>query len=99
MPKYDVYRAPKGAGYLLDVQTDLLGDLRSRVVVPLLPRTQNYPIAKRLNPVFVLFDKEHIMVTELLAAVPKQMLTAPQANLSDHFAEITDALDMLFQGF
>ena len=99
MPKYDVYRAPKGAGYLLDVQTDLLGDLRSRVVVPLIPRNQNYPIAKRLNPVFVLFDEDHIMVTELLAAIPKQMLTAPQANLADHFAEITDALDMLLQGF
>ena len=29
MPKYDVFPNPSGDGYLLDVQTDLLSDLKS----------------------------------------------------------------------
>jgi toxin CcdB len=36
MAKYDVFPNPSGDGYLLDVQTDLLSDLNTRVVVPLL---------------------------------------------------------------
>ena len=37
MARFDVYRNPEGSGYLLDVQADLLSDLNTRVVVPLIP--------------------------------------------------------------
>lgn len=81
------------------VQTDLLGDLVTRVVVPLLPAEDAPAPAKLLNPVFQFGDDQHVMVTQFLSAVPAQPLKAPVANLSERADDITRALDMLFQGF
>jgi len=99
MARYDVYPNPDGAGYLLDVQADLLDTLNTRVVVPLMPVKQAPKPAKGLNPIFVFHGDEYVMVTQLLAAVLRSLLKIPIANLSDDFADITNALDMTFQGF
>lgn len=99
MAKYDVYLSPGGVGFVVDVQTDLLGGLVTRVVAPLLP-AQSAPMpAKLLNPVFQIGGDAHVMVTQFLSAVPAQPLKTPVANLGEHADEITRALDMLFQGF
>ena len=37
MARFDVHRRRDAAGYLLDCQADLLSDLTTRFVVPLLP--------------------------------------------------------------
>ena len=37
MARYDVYANPNADGYLLELQTDLLDELKTRVVVPLIP--------------------------------------------------------------
>lgn len=37
MARFDVYASPDSAGYLLDVQADLLESLNTRIVVPLMP--------------------------------------------------------------
>ena len=99
MAKHDVYPNPDGAGYLLDVQADLLDGMNTRVVVPLLPRSDAPVRAERLNPTFEIAGGEVVMVTQFLAAVPVSILTVPVANLSARFADITNALDMVFQGF
>jgi len=39
------------------------------------------------------------MVTQFLAAVPVSILLQPVDNISDRFADVTNALDMVFQGF
>lgn len=52
MAKFDVYARPNGAGYLLDCQADLLSDLSTRFVIPLLPLDEAPTPAARLNPVF-----------------------------------------------
>ncbi|MCB1459462.1 MAG: CcdB family protein [Nitratireductor sp.] len=99
MAKYDVYPDPAGNGYLLDVQSDLLGEMNTRVVVPLmLPANAPVP-GRRLNPAFDINGTRHLMVTQYLSAVPAIMLDKPVTNLSNHFAEITNAIDMVFQGF
>ncbi len=99
MPKYDVFPNPSGDGFLLDVQTDLLGDLNTRVVVPLLPKSKAPKPATRLNPVFDINGKPMVMVTQFLAAVPVGVLKSQIANLNDEFEQITVAIDMLMQGF
>ncbi len=99
MPKYDVYPNPGGSGFVVDVQTDLLDGLATRVVVPLVP-TKSAPIpARLLNPVIVIDGDEHVMVTQFLSAVPTSPLGNPVANLAARADDITRALDMLFQGF
>jgi len=97
MSKYDVYETSDG--YLVDVQADILSQLNLRVVIPLMTPDKAPAPARRLNPSFQINNQEFILVTQYLGSVPTKDLTKPIANLSDQFAEITNALDMLFQGF
>ena len=99
MPKYDVFPNPSGDGFLLDVQTDLLSDLNTRVVVPLLPKSRSPKPATRLNPTFEIDGEQVVMVTQFLAAVPVGILKSQVGNLRDEFEKITIAIDMLIQGF
>ncbi|WP_290686892.1 MULTISPECIES: CcdB family protein [unclassified Haematobacter] len=98
MARYDVYPNPGGAGYLLDVQADLLDGLNTRVVVPLLPPNAAPLPARRLNPLFDIAEMPHVMVTQFMAAVPLTVLGRPVASLIARDTEITNALDMLLSG-
>ena len=98
MPKYDVYPAPEGTGYLLDVQSDLLDGLNTRVVIPLLPESGAPAPARHLNPLIAIDGVRHVMVTQFLAAVPAGLLTGPVGNLAARADDITRALDMVFLG-
>lgn len=99
MPQYDIYPNPSGAGYLLDVQIDLLSGLNTRIVVPVLPATVAPTPARRLNPVFMIEGVVFIMVTQFLSAVPQSLLKASTASLTQEAEAITAAIDMLTQGF
>ncbi len=98
MARHDVFTGPSG-GYLLDVQSDLLDGLNTRVVVPLMPRDAAPTPARRLNPVFDIDGHAHVMVTQFMAAVPVAILTGPAGDLRTQADEITQAIDMLMQGF
>jgi toxin CcdB len=99
MARFDVYKMAKGGGFLLDVQTDLLSGLNTRVVVPLLQRTEAPMPAQRLNPFLEVDNVEVIMATQFLAAVPETELKASVGNLDGSRNEISAALNMVFSGF
>jgi toxin CcdB len=99
MARFEVFANPAGAGYVLDVQADVLSGLNTRVVVPLLPLTQAPVPADRLNPVFNIGDAPHVMVTQFMAAVPRALLHGPVTSLMGQDNEIMAALDMLLVGF
>ncbi|MCO4847175.1 MAG: CcdB family protein [Yoonia sp.] len=99
MAKYDVFPNPSGDGFLLDVQTDLLSDLNTRVVVPLLPKSRAPKPATKLNPIFEIDGQSVVMATQFLAAVPLGILTSPIGTLDEEFENVTIAVDMLMQGF
>ena len=99
MVKYDVFANPNGDGYLLEVQTDLLDELKTRVVVPLIPHSSEIKTLRRLNPVFTIGGKQYAMFTHLIATVPASRLAEPRTNLGRLHDQIVAALDMLFQGF
>lgn len=98
MARYNVYANPDGAGYLLDVQADLLESLNTRLVVPLMPISAAPTPAKRLNPVFDIDSVRVVMVTQFLSAVPASILKTPVVSLVQHDTEITGALDMALTG-
>ena len=104
MAQYDVYRNPNPASrtripFLLDVQTDLLDSLATRVVVPLCrPGLLKGKLADRLNPVFVVEGREFAMLTPELAGVPGKLLGGPVANLAAGRSAIIAALDLLITG-
>lgn len=102
MAKYDVYSLGAesvSGGYVVDVQTDLLHHIDTRMVVPLVAKKTYRVSASRLNPVFAINETDYVLLTQSMSSVPTKILNQPVANLSAHFDEITNALDMLFQGF
>lgn len=98
MARFDVCRLTDGT-LVLDVQADLLNDLRTRIVVPLMKRAEAPKPARHLNPVFDIDGEQLVMKTEFLSAVDRSVLGPPITNLASHSFEVTRALDMAFQGF
>jgi toxin CcdB len=105
MARFDVYANTgphaKTTPYLLDVQSQLLDALDSRVVVPLrsLEHFPNVKLPTRLTPVLTVQGKACLLETPKMGAVPLRVLKSPVASLADRQAEITAALDFLFQGY
>lgn len=99
MARLDVHaRRDGGDGYLLDVQSDLLSALATRLVVPLLPLDRAPAPAARLNPVFDIGSHGHVMVTQFAAAVHVRELGDRVASLLDEHLRVTAALDLLITG-
>lgn len=85
--------------YLLNVQSDLIENLATRVVVPLYPANAMQGKALRtLTPTFDVDGEPHVMMTPQLAGVPKKLLGAKVADLSAKRDEIIAALDLLMTG-
>jgi len=99
MSRFDIFENKSGAGYLLDVQSDLLSGLNTRVVVPLLPKSSAPFPAQRLNPVFSINGLEVVMATQYMAAVPESELLFYSGSLAEQQDDIAAALDMLLLGF
>ena len=103
MAQFDVYINPNPATrelipYLLDVQTDLLDSLATRVVVPLVVTEQAGKAAKQLNPQFQINGIAVTMSTPELAGVDNRLLGEKVASLKAKRDEIIAALDLLFTG-
>jgi toxin CcdB len=99
MAKFDVYRLRGEDTLVVDCQADLLEDLVTRFVAPLLPEIEVPCPMARLNPKFVIGGQSMIMVTHLASAVPLRELDARVASLFHEQDAIGDALDMLICGF
>ena len=52
MARFDVFAGRIEGSYLLDVQSDLLDNFKTRVVVPLLPVATAPPQMRELHPTF-----------------------------------------------
>ena len=104
MAQFDVYTNPNpetklAIPYLLDVQADLLMNLRTRVVIPLYSLSAMGKAAKHLNPQFPIKRTTVIMSTAELAGVTVNSLGDKVCSLKEHRNEILAALDFLFTGF
>jgi toxin CcdB len=99
MARFDVYANRHEGGYLLDVQSDLLGRLNTRVVVPLQPLELAPKGAERLNPTLRVQGTPVLMVTQFMAAIPASELAEPVANLERERESILQAIDFLHQGW
>ena len=98
MARFDLHRNGKGESFLLDCQADLLSDLNSRFVVPVLPQGAAPRPAERLNPVFEIEGIRYVMVTQYAGAVEARELGPIMASLVRHEREIGNALDFLITG-
>jgi len=103
MARFDVYENPgKHAGttpYLLDVQSDLLDGLDTRIVVPLrhLEHFKNIQLPRLLTPVFTVEGQEFLLETPKMGAVPRRLLKSRVTSLEEERVQIMGALDFCFR--
>ena len=99
MAQFDVYLNPnpdtrKIIPYLLDIQTDLLDTLATRVVAPLVLAEEMGQAAKQLNPKFKIKGTAVVMSTAELAGIANRSLGDKVASLKNKRDEIIGALDL-----
>lgn len=84
---------------LLDVQSDLLAELGTRVVVPLYAASgMQGKILKTLTPQFAIEGEPYVMMTPQMAGIASKQLGAKVADLAARRDEIIAALDLLITG-
>ena len=98
MAQFDVHQLANRPALVVDCQSDLLDHIDSRFVVPLVPREQAPPPARRLNPMFHIDGVEYVMLTQSAAAVRRRELGRTVASLANRDHEIMNALDFLLTG-
>lgn len=100
--QFDVFSNPSVHGrhwrpFLVVIQSDVLADFRTRVVVPLVHKTEIKPIA-RLNPLVVVDGKELYFHPVELAHIPRDLLRDSIDNLEAERDKLVAAIDLVFTG-
>ncbi len=105
MARFDVYANPGARAaatpFLLDVQSELLDSLDSRVVIPLrdLAAFPQVALSERLTRVLSVDGRVLMLETPNMAAVPRRALGAPVSSLAADREQITAAVEFLFRRF
>ena len=100
MAQFDVHRySRKGtrAKFLLDLQSDLLQALETRVVAPIYEKTGE--TIRGLNPELELNNKTYFISMMEMAAVSRSELGERVGSLASRRSEIISAVDLIFTGF
>jgi toxin CcdB len=105
MAQFDVYANPNPDSasiypYFLDIQSTLLTELPTTVVIPLaVPEmVERLPIL-RLNPKVKVAGESLFVMTQELASINRRPLKNAVANLASERDALLAALDLLFTGF
>lgn len=100
MPRFDVHQYSDEVPLILDVQADLLSDLNTRAVVPLLPHAQvKKEELPRLKPILKIKGKNFVMMTTDIGVIKVSDRGKFVENIEAQRQAIIEALDFLFQGF
>ena len=99
MTRFCVYRLKYDGALALDVQAEILANLDTRTMIPLLSHKDISPTFPRLNPTFDVEGSQLVMATQFIAVVPTREIGATVADFRKRSDDITAALDFLFQGF
>ena len=86
------------APYVIDLQSDQLRDLPTRMVAPLAQQDDGLKAIRRLTPVVEFAGMRLVLMIHLAAAVPTNVLKEPVGSLDHRRDEIVAALDFLFTG-
>ncbi len=104
MSQYHVYenlneKSKKVYPYIVDVQSTLLTDLETRIVIPLAVKEKiGKGIIKNLNPIIVIKKKEYILITQQMAGIPMTQIGSSICDCLSERNEILSAIDFLITG-
>ena len=104
MPQLHLYKnsnkaTQKTYPYLLDIQSNLLSDIRTTVVVPLMPnRLAGSHTISKLNPVIRIKNEKFTVMTQNLAGIDRNVLGEPVGDLAHYRSEIFAAMEFVLSG-
>ena len=104
MAQFDVYPNPSKASrahypYLVDIQSSLLTDLATRIVIPLGKHSALGNQSMRgLTPEISFDDQKLLLMTPQISSVPEKHLKNPVGSLSHFRDQIVEALDLAITG-
>lgn len=85
--------------YFVDVQSELLDTLNTRLVIPLTPtELLEKKAPSHLCPVIHIDEGDLVILTHQMASVPTKILREPVNDLSIFRDEIISAIDFLITG-
>ncbi len=85
--------------YLLEVQSELLSDLATRMVIPIVTFSNpKYRAMTKLTPAIEIKGRKYLAITPLMAGVPRSALGNEIADLSRTQGDIIAAVDLLITG-
>lgn len=101
MARFDVYgnsgKFAPTVPYLLDVQSDFVSGLPTRLVIPLRRRaTLSKTLPSDLCPLITVEGEQYFLAPAEMGAVPVGVLQQRVMNVSDRSLEIGSALDLIF---
>jgi toxin CcdB len=98
--QFAVYPMPRGrTGFIVDVQSRLLEDLATRVVIPLVPQAVAPRIPmKTLNPVLAFNGATFVLMTQNMASIPVAEMGRSVGTLAVERDQIVRAIDALLSG-
>lgn len=103
MARFDLYRNPvrsqvKEIPFLLDVQSEFLELLETRMIVPMRRADRFRKTIEHLNPVFEHDGHKLVLDTASMASVPRAELKQLVGNIRSQRLDIENALEFLFTG-
>jgi toxin CcdB len=103
MSQYDVYANPQKANivqfpYVVDIQSDLLDVLATRLVMPMTASATNVKLPPRLYPSFQIEGGTFYAVPQLTAPMLAKQLKTPVDTLWHQSSQIISALDAVTSG-
>ena len=85
--------------YFVDVQSELLDSLNTRLALPLTPvELLEHKAPSHLCPTIHIDEGDYVILTQQMASVPTKLLTEPVNDLSTFRDEIIAAIDFLITG-
>ena len=104
MSQFSLYKnenknTKKAYPYFVNVQSDLLDDLNTRIVIPLSPlKMLSNTNAKKLCPIIEVDGDSLVLLTHQLTSVPKSILKKEEISIEEYRYEILGAIDLLLTG-
>ena len=105
MAQFDIYsninpNTKKAFPYIIDVQSSFLESLETRLVIPLMLKSQFGENAiKNLTPCIIIKNQEYLILTPQIAAIHKKHLGKPVDNFKNERNAIVSSIDFLITGF
>ena len=103
MKQFDVYAntdsdTNQAYPYFVDIQTELLEALNSRVVIPLTAALPNKGLANNICPKVEISAKQYYLLTYQITTVSSSFLRKHESSLLLNRTDILNSLDFLISG-